>query len=138
MRIGIVRAFFNEAYTEEMLEAATKEANKLGIQIKYIVEVPGAHEIPIATKKLLKKDDVDGVATLGTVIKGSTDHDEILCKNVSKQLLEISCKYEKPVGLGIIGPNASWSQVEERTEAYAEKSVDAVYDCLNELEEKGV
>ncbi|MFB6166884.1 MAG: 6,7-dimethyl-8-ribityllumazine synthase [Candidatus Nanohaloarchaea archaeon] len=134
MRIGIVRARFNEEYTEEMLEAAERKADELGLEVAEVVEVPGSHEVPLAASKLLERDDIDGLAVVGAVIKGATDHDEVIAHNVSKQLLELSTDHGKPVGLGIIGPNVSWSQVEKRTESYAEKAVEAVKDTFEELE----
>lgn len=133
MNIGIVRAKFNEEYTHEMLEAAKEQANKRRLEVVEILEVPGAHEIPVATAKLLEHDEIDGVAVLGAVIKGATDHDEVICQNVSKQLLELQCEHGKPVGFGVIGPNVSWSQVETRTEKYAHGAVNAVADTVEEL-----
>lgn len=135
MKLGIVRAFFNKEYTEEMLDTAKQEADRLGVEVTHILQVPGAHDMPVAVKTLLEKPDVDAVATLGTVIKGGTAHDEILCQNLSKQLMELSCEYNKPVGFGVIGPNASWAQVKERTETYAKQAVDAAVDCHNELQD---
>lgn len=134
MNLAIVRARFNEEYTAEMLEAAERYAERQGIDVTHVAEVPGSHEIPVVTAELLAREDVDGVAALGVIIKGATDHDEVLAHNVSKQLLELSCEYGKPVGLGIIGPGVSWSQVEERTEQYAEEAVEAVCEVHEQLE----
>ncbi|MDY6769767.1 MAG: 6,7-dimethyl-8-ribityllumazine synthase [Candidatus Nanohaloarchaea archaeon] len=126
MRIGIVRARFNEEYTAEMLAAAEDRAAELDLDVAATVTVPGTHEVPLAVDELLARDDIDGVVALGAVIAGATDHDEVICYNVSKQLLEQSCEHGKPVGMGIIGPNVSWSQVAERTEDYARRAVEAV------------
>lgn len=136
IRIGIVRARFNEEYTADMLQAAKDTAAESDIDVVSVVEVPGAHELPVACQQLLERQDVDGVVALAAVIKGATDHDAVLCQNVSKQLLELSCDHGKPVGYGVIGPNVSWAQVEERTTQYAREAVDAVaetYDALQEL-----
>ncbi|MFB6295040.1 MAG: 6,7-dimethyl-8-ribityllumazine synthase [Candidatus Nanohaloarchaea archaeon] len=134
MKIGIVRAEFNEEYTAEMLDAAEERAADLGLDVATVVTVPGTHEVPVATDKLLSRDDIDAVVTLGAVIKGATDHDAVICYNVSKQLLELSCEYGKPVGMGIIGPDVSWSQVEQRTEGYAKRAVEAVKDTREALD----
>lgn len=135
MRIGIVRAEFNEDYTGEMLEAARERSEDLGLEVVDVVNVPGTHEIPVASGKLLSREDIDGVVALGVVIKGATDHDEVIAYNVSKQLLELSVEHGKPVGFGVIGPGVSWSQVEKRTEEYAKRAVDAVVETFEELEE---
>lgn len=134
MRIGIVRARFNEDYTEEMREAAEERAGELGLDVEAVVDVPGTHEVPLAAEKLLSSEDIDGVVALGAVIKGATDHDAVICYNVSKQLLELSVEHGKPVGMGIIGPNVSWSQVEKRTEGYARRAVEAVKETYEALD----
>ncbi|MDY6768953.1 MAG: 6,7-dimethyl-8-ribityllumazine synthase [Candidatus Nanohaloarchaea archaeon] len=134
MNIGIVRAAFNEDYTDEMLTAAEERAEERGLDVATVVTVPGTHEVPVAAEKLLSRDDIDGVVALGAVIKGATDHDAVICYNVSKQLLELSCDHGKPVGMGIIGPGVSWSQVEQRTADYARRAVDAVQETKEALD----
>lgn len=135
MRIGIVRARFNEKYTREMLETAEQRARERDLEVVEVVNVPGSHEVPVAAEKLLARDDIDGVVALGAVIRGGTDHDEVIAHNVSKELLELSTRHGKPVGFGIIGPGVSWAQVAKRTDRYAEGAVDAVADTHGELEE---
>lgn len=134
MNVALVRARFNERYTEEMLDAARDRAEANGMEVVAVAEVPGSHEIPVAAAELLARDDVDGVAVLGAVITGATGHDEVIAHNVSKQLLELSVEHGKPVGLGIIGPDVSWSQVANRTASYAEGAVDAVMETADELD----
>jgi 6,7-dimethyl-8-ribityllumazine synthase len=129
MNIAVVRAEFNEQYTAEMLEAAeTKIKEDEDAELHDTVEVPGVHEIPLAAAKQLRREDVHGVVALGAVIEGATDHDQVIARNVSKQLIELSCEEEKPVGYGVIGPGVSWAQVEQRTEQYAEEAVEAVLE----------
>ncbi len=135
MNIGIVRALYHEDYTQQMLDKAREEAEERGMNVEHVVEVPGAHDVAVAVKKLLAKETIDGVVVLGIVIKGGTDHDEVIAHNISKQLMELTCEYEKPVGFGIMGPNISWAQAEKRIDHYAENAVDAVYDSHNELKD---
>ncbi len=132
--IGIVRARFNAEYTAEMRDAAESRAAELDMEVAAVVEVPGTHEVPVAASELLQRDDIDGVAVVGAVITGATDHDEVIAHNVSKQLLELSVDHGKPVGFGIIGPGVSWSQVEQRTVDYAEGAVDAVAETVDALD----
>lgn len=134
MQIGIVRARYHEEYTEEMLDTAQDQAEQRDITVSEVVEVPGAHDIPVAAKTLLAQDDIDGVAVLGIVIKGGTDHDDVIAYNLSKQLMELSCKHEKPVGFGVMGPNLSWAQAEQRTESYARQAVNAVHDTQRSIQ----
>lgn len=134
MRIGIVRALYHSDYTEQMTEVAVEEAEHRDMDVAHVIEVPGAHDVALAVKQLMRKDRIDGVVVLGIVIKGSSAHDEVIAHNISKQLMELSCKFEVPVGFGIMGPNISWAQAEERIESYAKQAVDAVYDTHQELQ----
>lgn len=128
MNVAIVRAETNEETTEEMLNIALEYVGEQDVEIVDVVTVPGVHELPVVTTTLLKQSIVDGVVVLGTIITGTTDHDQLLANNVSKQLLELASEYEKPVGYGVIGPNASWKEVRGRTEHYAKGAIDAVVD----------
>jgi 6,7-dimethyl-8-ribityllumazine synthase len=131
--IAIVRSEFNEGITARMLGAARDYAKKHGIKVVAEVSVPGAFEIPVAAKKLLEREDVEGVATVGAVIRGETMHDEVIGHAVATALLRLSLKYGKPVGLGIIGPGATPGQADRRAEEYAIRSVSAVVRMLREL-----
>ncbi|HUB92433.1 MAG TPA: 6,7-dimethyl-8-ribityllumazine synthase [Candidatus Saccharimonadales bacterium] len=124
--IGIVRSEFNEEITSKMLERARRHAKKLGMKIVAEATVPGAFDIPIAVKKMLERKDVDGVATLGAVIKGSTKHDELISYTLANYITKLSLKYGKPVGLGVMGPGITWKQAKARISQYSEQSVEAV------------
>ncbi|MBI2661468.1 6,7-dimethyl-8-ribityllumazine synthase [Candidatus Woesearchaeota archaeon] len=128
--IAIVVSEFNPEITRKMRENAEKHAKKTGIDVKKVVMVPGAFEIPLAVKRLLKNEDISGVVTLGAVIKGDTDHDVVITHSVAKKLLDLSLKYEKPVSLGILGPNITWEQGRKRINEYSERAVDAVVKML--------
>ena len=131
MNIAIVTASFNSKITYKMEEIAKQRAIKLGAVIKEVIHVPGAFEIPFAVKKLLKNKEVDGVITLGAVIKGGTDHDQVIANNTLQQIMGLSLKYEKPVSLGIIGPNATREQATERLENYAKRAAESVIKMLD-------
>lgn len=124
--IGIVRSEFNEEITSKMLEAARKHAKKLGVRIAVEVTVPGAFDIPLAVKKMLERRDVDGVATLGAVIKGETKHDELISNVLASAITRLSLRYQKPVGLGVMGPGITEKQAKARIAQYSEQSVEAV------------
>ena len=66
---------FNEEVTSRMLSVAKEKAEKMKLKIKYICNVPGAYDMPIIVNALLQKKNVDGVVTLGAIIKGQTKHE---------------------------------------------------------------
>ena len=65
-----------------------------------IIEVPGIFEIPIAVRKNIKK--FDGFVVLGCVIKGQTPHFDLICSSTFDAILNLSIKFNKPIGNGII------------------------------------
>ena len=129
-KLGMVVSTFNYEITGEMARRAQQRAKEVGARIVRVVEVPGSFEIPFATKELLEDKNIDAVLTLGTVIKGGTDHDAVVAHAIARKLLDLSCEYNKPVSLGISGPNITWQQSEKRIEEYAIRAVDSVVKML--------
>ncbi len=125
MKLGIVCAQFNEEITSRMKKAALAKAKKLKITVVSVLEVPGVYDLPFAAKLLLEKMKVDAIATLGAVIKGETDHDDLITRVAVQALTNLSLEYNKPISLGIIGPGATWKQADKRAEEYAERAIDA-------------
>lgn len=128
--LGMVVSQFNYEITGEMSKRSQQRAAEMGAKVIKIVEVPGSFEIPLAVKQLLNHADIQGVITLGTVIKGGTDHDTVVAHTVARKLLDLSIEYNKPVSLGISGPNITWQQSEKRIEEYAIRAVDSVIKML--------
>ena len=129
-KLGMVVSQFNYEITGEMRKQAEKRAIEVGARIVKVIEVPGSFEIPFAVKELLEDKEVQGVVTIGTIIKGGTDHDTVVAHSVARKLLELSLQYNKPVSLGISGPNITWQQSEKRIEEYANRAVDSVVKML--------
>ena len=125
---------FNEEVTSRMLSVAKEKAEKLKLKIKYTCNVPGAYDMPIIVNALLQKNDVDGVVTLGAIIKGQTKHDEVIAHSTAKALTDLSLKYEKPVSLGITGPGMQERHAYARIRPVAERAVEAIVKITEELE----
>ncbi|MBI2542229.1 6,7-dimethyl-8-ribityllumazine synthase [Candidatus Woesearchaeota archaeon] len=129
-KLGMVVSMFNYEITGEMSKRAQERAKEAGARIIKIIEVPGSFEIPLAVKQLLDDKEIEGVITIGTIIKGGTDHDNVVAHSVARKLLDLSCQHKKPVSLGISGPNITWQQSEKRIEEYAIRAVDSVVKML--------
>lgn len=132
-RIGMVAAEFNYEVTMLMIERAKAEANFLGVRIVKEIKVPGVFEIPLAVKRMLEKDDVDAVITIGAVITGETKHDEVVVAQASRKVMDLGLEYDKPVGFGITGPGMTELQAMDRIEK-GRDVVDAVVKMLQRLE----
>lgn len=125
IKIGAVVSEFNYDITMVMLERAKEHAQFLGAEINKVVKVPGVFDMGLAVKKLLERKDVDAVVTLGAVIEGETEHDDIVIQHATRKIADLAIEYNKPVGLGITGPGMTRLQAEERIER-AKSAVEAV------------
>ena len=133
MNIAIVVAEFNEKVTSRMHQVAIEKAKDLKLNIKYTCKVPGIFDMPLIIDKLLQKKDVDGVVTLGAVIKGKTRHDEVISNSTARNIAKLSVKHQKPVTFGISGPGMSERQAFARIRPVSERAVEAILKVTEEL-----
>ena len=129
-RIGLVCARFHRENVEMMLDIAKARAEDFGIEVAEVIWVPGSLEVPLALKGLVVRDDIDGAACLGIIEKGETQHGFVMGQAVVKTLLELQLEYDKPIGLGIIGPGAEPEHVEPRLVPHARGAIDAIAAVL--------
>lgn len=127
--IGIVVSEFNFDITSMMLERAKAHAEFLEVNVTKIFHVPGVYDMPLAVKRMVQDKDIDGVVTLGVVIEGETEHDDIVITNAARKIADLAVEYGKPISLGITGPGMTRLQAEDRIE----KGRDAVESCVKML-----
>jgi len=128
-RIGIVCSEFNFDITQMMLERAKEHAKFLDADVTKVVMVPGVFDMPLAIKTLLKDKGIDAVVTIGAVIEGETEHDQVVIGQAARKITDLAVEFEKPVGLGISGPGMSRLQAADRIE----RAKDAVESVVKQL-----
>jgi 6,7-dimethyl-8-ribityllumazine synthase len=101
-KIGLAVARWNSFITDELLDGAVKALKSQGLEDEQIVVAycPGAYEIPFTAKHLLEK--VDGVVTLGAVIRGDTPHFDYVCDAVNRGVVNLNMMGNKPVVFGVL------------------------------------
>lgn len=104
LKIAVVVADFNSTVTSQLKDGAVSTLVKFGVNEDQVdvYHVPGAFEIPFATKKLLATGKYDGIMTLGAVIKGETDHYDLICQNITNGIMQLNMQGEVPVTFGIL------------------------------------
>ena len=132
IKIGAVVAEFNFDITSMMLELSKEHAKFLDAEITEVFPVPGVYDMPIAIKKLLDEGKVDAVITLGAVIEGDTQHDEIVVQHAARKITDLSLEYNKPVTLGISGPGMTRLEAHKRVE-YGKRAVEAAVKLVKRL-----
>ena len=98
-KILIINSNYYLDISKNLILNAKKKLIKEKFKIE-ILEVPGVFEIPIAIRKNVKK--YDGFVALGCVIKGQTPHFDLICFSTFNSILNLSIKFNKPIGNGII------------------------------------
>lgn len=88
LRFAVVVSRFNSLITERLLRGAVEALEKSGAAKAdiEIVEVPGAFELPLASKKLAIKDEYDALIAIGCVIRGETSHYDYVCSETARGL----------------------------------------------------
>jgi len=88
LRFAIVVSRFNNFITERLLGGAVEALERAGVtkaDIK-IIEVPGAFELPLASRKLASKGEYDALIAIGCVIRGETSHYDYVCSETARGL----------------------------------------------------
>jgi|TARA_B100000902_G_C27306943_1_gene916041 6,7-dimethyl-8-ribityllumazine synthase len=126
MRIAAVCGLFHKNEIERMLEFARDEASSKNAELTEIVWVPGSMEVPLALERLMQQDDIDAAIALGIIERGQTQHGLVMGQSVTRAIIELQIRHNKPIGLGIIGPGAEPEHIEPRLEPHARAAVEAV------------
>lgn len=131
--IAFVLGSFHKDFITQMLNKGKDTANKLNLNVTEEVWVPGSMEKPILVKHLLKKEEIDGLVVLGIIERGETKHGLIMGEAIIRKIIDLQLEFEKPIGVGIIGPEVFPSQIPSRVESYAEKAVTALAEMFTLL-----
>ncbi|HFH7561159.1 TPA: 6,7-dimethyl-8-ribityllumazine synthase [Streptococcus agalactiae] len=127
MKIGIVVSRFNELITSKLLSGAVDGLLRHGVSEEDIdiVWVPGAFEIPYMARKMALYKDYDAIICLGVVIKGSTDHYDYVCNEVTKGIGHFNSQSDIPHIFGVL----TTDNIEQAIERAGTKAGNKGYDC---------
>ena len=95
LTIGVAVATFNQAITDRLLDGAIKALEASGVGRVLILRVAGAWELPVAAAHLARQ--ADAVVAIGAVIKGETDHYEVIVQESASGLTRAALDAVKPV-----------------------------------------
>ena len=103
-RVGIVAARFNDGVVSRLLQSAldTLERHGLNRDEVPVVRVPGAFELPLAARWIVRQEEVDAVVALGAVIRGDTPHFDYVCAEAARGVQAASVETDVPVIFGVL------------------------------------
>jgi len=100
-RYAIVVARFYEDLAERLEQGARRvfDAERATVEV---FDVPGAYELPAAALYAAQSGRFRGVACLGAVIRGETDHYEHVCAAAARGIAQVTMRTGVPCGFGVL------------------------------------
>jgi len=95
---------FYEDLAQRLLRGATEGFELAGVPASALseVSVPGAYELPFAAKLHATSGRFSGVACLGVVIRGETDHYDFVCAEAARGIQDVQLETGVPCAFGVI------------------------------------
>lgn len=138
LHIGIAAARWNQAITDRLVEGALARIEEQGAEVT-LIRVPGALELPLAAKKLAESG-CHAVVAIGTVVKGETDHYDIVVRESARGIGRVALDTGVPVANAVLAVHDYEHAVERAGSGEANKGVegvDAAITMANALRELG-
>jgi 6,7-dimethyl-8-ribityllumazine synthase len=104
LRFAVVVGRFYEELARRLMDGADEGFKLAGVPIGNVnhASVPGAYELPMAAKLLAETGIYAGVACLGVVIRGETDHYDFVCAESARGIQEVQLETGVPCAFGVI------------------------------------
>jgi len=99
---AIVCAQFYPQLAERLTSSAQAVLSDAGCEPAEFFEVPGAFELPAAAKLCAESGRFAGVACLGAVIRGETDHYDYVCAETARGIQTVSLETGVPCSFGVL------------------------------------
>ena len=101
MKVALCVARFYEELATRLLAGAEKAFAEAGSTFE-VHDVPGAYELPLAALYLAQSGRVAGVACLGAVIRGETDHYDYVCNEAARGIQDVQLRTGVPCAFGVL------------------------------------
>jgi 6,7-dimethyl-8-ribityllumazine synthase len=92
---------FYEDLARRLVSGATAVFADAGASVE-VHEVPGAFELPLAAKYCAESGRYVGVACLGAVIRGETDHYDWVCSEAARGIARVGLDTGVPCAFGVV------------------------------------
>lgn len=102
MTFAIVVARFYEHLADRLIGGAQTAFSEAGAGEAEIFEVSGAFELPFAARLAAETGRFDGVACLGAVIRGETDHYDYVCAEAARGIQDVQLSTGVPCAFGVL------------------------------------
>jgi 6,7-dimethyl-8-ribityllumazine synthase len=101
-RYAIAVGRFYEDLAERLVSGARGAFAQAGHEEIEVFDVPGAYELPLAAKYAAESGRFAGVACLGAVIRGETDHYDFVCAETARGVMQVQLATGVPCAFGVL------------------------------------
>lgn len=131
-KVGIVVSEWNGHLTSKLLEGAKHTLLENGVLEGNITiqQVPGAFELPLASKWLLSNETIDGVIAIGIVIQGETKHFDYVCSGTTQGIMETMLAMNKPISFCLLTDNTEQQSIDRSGGKHGNKGIEAAVTVL--------
>ena len=129
-RVAIVQAAWHKEHSDKMVAVSTEILQAAQCATVDLYPVPGTYEIPLTAKKLAKSGKYDAIIVYGIIIRGDTDHYEVLLQTVIRELGKVLYDYEVPIIMEIL-PASTIEHVIARTTGENNKGIEAAQAAID-------
>jgi 6,7-dimethyl-8-ribityllumazine synthase len=92
---------FYEDLAARLVDGARRVFEEAGAELE-VHDVPGAFELPLAAKYCAESGRFAGVACLGAVIRGETDHYDYVCAETARGIARVALDTAVPCAFGVL------------------------------------
>ncbi len=133
-KIGIIVSSYNNDITYPIRDKAIETLLTAGVVEKniFIIEAPGAFEIPFLCQKYIKEKKLNGVISIGCVIKGDTDHYHFVAQEATRGIMDVMLATRTPISNAILTVN-TLQQAIDRSSGSMNKGIEATNALIEVL-----
>jgi 6,7-dimethyl-8-ribityllumazine synthase len=104
LRFAVCVGRFYEDLANRLAQGADAGFRLAGVPVSGVshASVPGAYELPYAAKLHAESGIYSGVACLGVVIRGETDHFDFVCAEAARGIQDVQLQTGVPCAFGVI------------------------------------
>lgn len=134
-KIAIISSSWHRDICDDLVAGAQRALAQAKVGTVEVQYVPGSFELPLAAQRAFEAG-FDGVVAVGLVLKGETPHFDFVCSGVTQGVMEVSLKFSKPIGFGVLMCNDVNQAIARcgRPESFEDKGFDSAIAALSFLE----
>jgi 6,7-dimethyl-8-ribityllumazine synthase len=100
-KVAIISSSWHLDICNDLIAGAQRAFAQAQVKTVEVQYVPGSFEIPLAAQYAFEAG-FDAVVAVGLVLKGETPHFDYVCQGVTQGVIDVSLKYSKPIGYGVL------------------------------------